>query len=199
MKDIEILISKKNLEDLVSNYTVEDLVKSLSFKKALILSKKLLENDEWDPNLQEYAIHLIEKIRKSHPEEWNNDWRHEAYLGYAYGALGCDIEKEFNAYSIAAKRAISPPMEISMHMALLWSYPGIYKTKMDEEKAIKILEQVANKIPYMEAVGGLVRLYEETKQSDKAAYWKEILKESEKKDLCDQYSYLDFFKDYQVL
>lgn len=196
MNDLEDLINKKNIEYLFNNYSVEDLVRVLPFKKAMVLSKMLLENETWDSALQEYAVNLIEKLKQRYPTEWNKDWRHEAYLGYAYSALGFDIDKEFNAYSIASKKSINPPIEILMHMALLWSYPGIYKTKMDEERAIKILEQVANKTPYMEAVSGLIRLFEETGQVDKAEYWKKILNESEKNNICDQHLYLDFFNDY---
>ncbi|ADI37478.1 putative uncharacterized protein [Waddlia chondrophila 2032/99] len=193
MNDIENLMNREHLEEIVNHYSVEDLIKLLSFKKAMALSKLLLENENFDFDIQEYALNLIKKIRQVYPNKWDKDWKHEAYLGYAYGILGCDIEQEFDAYSIAAKKAVDPPLEISMHMALLWSYPGVYKLKMDEENAIKILENVASQIPYMEAVGGLIRLYEETKQVGKIAYWKEVLRESEKKNLCDRYLYLDFF------
>lgn len=177
-------------------YSVEELLKSLSFEKAMLLSKVLLENEEFDYDIQEFAIQLIEKIRHTFPNEWNKDWRHEAYLGYSYSMLGSEIEKEFDAYAAAAEKSKSPPLEIKMHMALLWSYPGIYKRKMDESIAIKILEEVAHEIPYRGAVGGLIGLYGETKQYDKIPYGEKILQDSEEKDLFDKHTYLDFFNEY---
>ncbi|NGX58060.1 MAG: hypothetical protein K940chlam3_00961 [Chlamydiae bacterium] len=197
MNRIDDLISQKKLEEIVQEYSLEELVKLLSFRKGLFLSKLLLENQKWNSNLQEFAISLIEKIKQSHPKEWDEDWRHEAYFGYAYGALGWDIEKEFDAFYMAAQKSITPTPEILMHMAILWSYPGIDRKKMDRERAIDILERVARDIPYMEAVGCLVRLYEETKQKDKAGYWKKILLESEKQELYDRHPYLDFFEEYE--
>lgn len=190
-------MSQQRFNFLTNIYKPEDLAKALPFKKAMVLSKMLLENEKWDSDLQEYAIELIENIKQLYSREWNRDWKHEAYLGYAYGALGWDIEKEFEAYSTAVQKSATPPIEILMHMALLWSYPGIYKAKMDEERAIRIFEKVVQTIPYIEAVGALIRLYEETKQIDKAMYWKEVLKESEQKDLYDKRAYLDFFNEYR--
>jgi len=197
MENLEHLIKEKKLEQLIKIYTPEALVQSLSFTKALILSKSLLENENWDSDLQKFGIDLIEKLKQLNSLEWNKNWKHEAYLAYAYEVLGWDIEKEFDSYSLAIQKSTNPPLELAMHMALLWSYPGIYKIKMDEETAISILEKVAQKIPYMEAVGGLIRLYDATNQSAKATYWKNILTESEKKDLYDKRTYLDFFKDYE--
>jgi len=138
MNSLENLIKTKNWQLVAEKHSQKFLSKHLSFKKGLLLSRKLLENENWDADLQEFAIALIEEIKKSHPYEWESNWKHEAYLGYAYDALGYEYEKVFDAYQKAAQSANPPPPEVLMRLAMSWSCPGIYP-KMTKEKAIKIL------------------------------------------------------------
>ncbi|MGA8164678.1 MAG: hypothetical protein WB791_06595 [Waddliaceae bacterium] len=196
MDDLEELIKVKNWQRLVRKYSPQYLSKSLPFRESLVLSRKILENEAWDGNLQNFAVKLIEETKRSHPIEWESNWKHEAYLGYAYGILVYEPEKEFDAYQKAAKSANPPPPEVMMELTANWSYPGIYQKKMTKEKAIEILENVAGEIPYIEAVTRLAGLYEETQQEKKAVYWKKVLKESQKKKLYDRRPYLDFFNEY---
>ena len=63
--------------------------------------------------------------------------------------------------------------------------------------AIEILEKVANIKPYREAVSGLVRLYKEIGNNERASYWSSVLKTSEKNNLIDHHLYLDFLDDYE--
>jgi len=195
MNSVEDLIKTKNWNLVIEKYSPQFLSKYLSFKEGLLLSRKILENENWDADLQEFAIALIEKIKKFHPYEWKSNWKHEAFLGYAYGILGYEHEKEFNAYQQAAQSVNPSPPEVLMRLAMSWSRPGIYP-KMTKEKAIEILEDVAKKVPYTQATSCLVRLYERANQKEKAEYWNKIFKESEKKELYDRYPYLDFFKEY---
>ena len=123
MDGVENLIKTKNWNLIVERYSPRFLSKYLSFKEGLLLSRKILENENWDADLQEFAVSLIEEIKKFHPYEWKSNWKHEAFLGYAYGILGYEHEKEFNAYQQAAQSANLPPPEILMRLAMSWSCP----------------------------------------------------------------------------
>jgi len=195
MNNIEYLIKTKRWSQIVESYSPNFLSKHLSFKEGLLLSRKLLENESWDVDLQKFAVVLIEEIKKFYSQEWKSNWKHEAYRGYAYDVLGYEYEKVFEAYQKAADSASSPTPEVLMRLAMSWNCPGIYP-KMTKEKATEILEDVAKKVPYMQAASCLVRLYREANQMEKAEYWKKVFKESEKKNLYDRRPYLDFFEEY---
>jgi len=200
MNNLEILIKNKDWKTLSKTYSPMFLAENLRFKKCLLLSRKLLENEQWDDELQTFAIELIKLIKKVNAKEWDADWRHDAYLGYAYDLRGWDYEEKFDTYKRAANQAINqsfvPDPEVLMRLAMIWSYPGVYNSKINEKQAIELLENSMKKTPYIEGVSSLLLLYDETGNMKKKAHWEKILKESEKKNLHAPYAFLNFFKDY---
>ena len=196
MNEIEPLIKNKNWTKLSKEYTPEFLAKSLNFIDAIFLSRKILEDEEWDDNLQTYAIELIKSIKNIYSKDWDKDWRHDAYLGYAYDLRGWDYEDKFNTYQRAANKSTIPDPEVMMRLAMIWSYPGIYGSKINEEQAIDILENALNNVPYIEGVSCLIDLYEEVDDTEKKNYWEKILKKSKENNLHAPYAFLDFFDEY---
>ncbi len=81
-------INQKEWMNISKEYASKFLAENLSFIDALILSRLLLENEDFDDTIQIFAIELIKSIKEFHKEQWEGDWRHEAYLGYAYGLPG---------------------------------------------------------------------------------------------------------------
>lgn len=194
---MELFIKQKDWENLATKYSPEFVAENLTFIEALLLSRKLLENEQWDDNLQTYAIELIKSIKKVYPKEWSSDWVYSAYLGYAYDLRGWDYEDKFDAYSDAATNAASSPdPEVLMRMAMIWSYPGVYKAKINESQAIELLENSMKKNPYIEGVSCLIRLYEEIGDTRKKKYWENILIDSKAENLHAPYAFLNFFKRY---
>jgi hypothetical protein len=194
--DIEFFIKNKEWESLIAVYTPSNLVKKFSFKKAMFLSKLILENERWDSDMQSFAIDMIEVIKKTHPHVWVSNWKYEAYLGYAYAARGWDCDKEFDAFKRSTKLVQTPPPEILMRLALNWGCPGVYGEKITKNEAVEILENVIEKKPYVEAVSCLIKLYEETNQNEKAKRYQNILIKSKEQEIYDNFDYLDFFQDF---
>lgn len=195
MDNINNLIKNKDWLTLSKSYTPNYLSEILPLNDALLVSRLILENEDWNDNLQTYAIKMIKSLRSTHPVEWNRDWRHEAYLGYAYDLRGWDYEERFDAYKKAADRSNPPDPEVLMRLAMGWSSPGVYKIKMDESEAIKLLENSMKEHPYIEGVSCLVDLYEKTLNREKQHYWSEVLKECEAKKMHAPYAFLDFFDE----
>ncbi|NGX57981.1 MAG: hypothetical protein K940chlam3_00882 [Chlamydiae bacterium] len=196
MKNLNSVIANKDWETLLKSYTPSDLASNLTFIEALVLSRKILENEAWNDELQTYAIDLINAIRSKYPIDWNHDWRHDAYLGYAYDLRGWDHEEQYHAYNRAAEKCVSPNPEILMRIAMNWSCPGIYMKKNNEQKAITMLKKALSKTPYVEGVSCLIDLYNEVGDEEKKQHWEKILKESEKSQLYAPYEFLNIFEKY---
>lgn len=196
MNELKILIKNKDWQNIAELYTPEFLAKNLSFIDGMVLSRKLLENDEWDDNIQTTAINLINAIRKWHQVEWESDWRHDAYLGYAYDLRGWDYEEQFDTYKRAANKCLIPDSEILMRLALNWSCPGVYKSKIDEKTAIELLETAMQETPYIEGVSCLLDLYDRIGDNKKKEYWEKVQNQSENNNLRAPYAFMEFFKEY---
>lgn len=50
------------------NHSPLSLVDSLGFNEALHTACNMLNNEEWDESLQEYATNLLEELRRKYPE-----------------------------------------------------------------------------------------------------------------------------------
>ena len=196
MNDFEVFLKNKDWQTLSKKYSPSVLAENLRFVDALLLSRKMLEDELWDDKIQTFAIELIKSIKKAYPKEWGNDWRYDAYLGYAYDLRGWDYEEKFDTYRNAAEKSNPPDPEVLMRLAMIWSYPGVYKSKIDEKEAISLLEHSMSKIPYIEGVSALVRLYDELRDPEKKKYWENVLKRSEKSNLHAPYAFMEFFKEY---
>lgn len=195
MNELKSLIENKDWKSLSKKISPKDLAETLNFIDALLLSRKLLEDKAWDNDLQTYAIEFIKSIKKVHSKEWDKNWRHDAYLGYAYDLRGWDYEENFDTYQRAANKSIPPDPEVLMRLAMNWSCPGVYGLKINEEQAIDLLEQALAKTPYIEGVSCLIDLYDSIGDIEKKMYWEKILKESEKNKAHSPYAFLDFFDE----
>lgn len=197
MLTLEELIKCEDWKTLSEKFSTKRLVEKLKFANALLLSKRILENEEWNDNLQTFAISLIETIKETFPVEWESDWRHEAYLGYAYDLRGWEYEKQFDAYKNALEKSDKPDPEVLMRLSINWSCPGIYKLKIDENQAIQYLEEALKVTPYVEGVSCLIDLYSSLGEKEKINYWKNILENSSRKKLHAPYAFLAFFDDLE--
>lgn len=194
MSMIETDLKSLKPPEVIQRYSPKELVESLSFQRALNYSKQLLEYDVIDTDLISYSIDLIIQLKKTHSDKWS--WKHEAYLGHAYIIQGWDYDKQFDAFERAAQMSGNPPPEVLLRLAINWSCPGVYKERMDERKAIEILEKVVKEKPLVEALTCLINLYEHVGEQDKADKLKSTLEESEHKQIYDRGPYLDFFDEY---
>ena len=71
--DIITLFNNHLWGKLANSYSPIEIAKSLSFKNGLRLAYRLLYNDAWEEQLQEYAVNLLYEIRKVHQESWKKN------------------------------------------------------------------------------------------------------------------------------
>ena len=77
-----IIISVKNaILDIIKNWTPIEIEKEASFEGSLCLCWKLVFNNYLDIDQSQYAVQLLDVLKKNNPIQWESDWRNEAFLG----------------------------------------------------------------------------------------------------------------------
>ena len=73
----------EGLYDQIITYTPENVAKTLLFLDNIRLAYRLLYNNDWNNDLQEYSLKLFKATRDLYPNEWNANWEYNALLGIA--------------------------------------------------------------------------------------------------------------------
>lgn len=154
------------------NYTPLSLVKELGFERTLNVARLMLLNEKWDEDLQEYATNLLEWLREKHSEEWNSNWKYDAFLGYAYD-ITLKYDERFNAYKRAYDKVYPKPPQLLIAMARCCSAPG--KPPITEEEAISLTKEAIKETPYVEGVELLRGLYKSQDNVNEQLYWENVL------------------------
>jgi len=152
--------------------TPSSLIELLEFNEALLMVCDLLNNEEWNESLQEYAVNILEELRKKHPEQWDVNWKHDALLGYAYH-ITLNYEKRYAAYIRAFNKITPAPPQLLVAIARCCIAPG--KPPITEEEAISLVQQAITPVNYVEAIELLRGLYKSTGNIKEEKYWEKIL------------------------
>lgn len=154
------------------SYSPSGLIDSLGFNKALRMACNMLNDEEWDDSLQEYATNVLEKLREMYPKEWNANWKYDALLGYAYHII-LKYDERYAAYKRAFDKIEPSPPELLVAMARCCIAPG--KPPITEEEAISLVKQAIATAPYVEAVELLRGLYKSIGNIKEQRYWEKVL------------------------
>lgn len=160
------------LKQKSNQYNPLDLVNVLDFDGALSMACDMLNNEEWDRILQEYATNLLEEIRNKYPEQWNSSWRYDALLGYAYDII-LKYEERFVAYKRAFDKVNPQPPELLFALAGCCWAPG--KPPITEEEAVSLVKEAIKTTPYVEGIELLTGLYKSMGNTKEQKYWQNML------------------------
>jgi hypothetical protein len=170
--NISDLFNKNLWEQIANEFSPENVAKTLTFKDALRVAYRLLYNDQWNEDLQYYAIDLLNVIRNVYPNEWNSNWQYDALLG-----LACRItnryDEKYEAYKRAFDKANPKPARLLIELARCCDCPGT--PPISYEKAIALLNEVLKKHMYGDAVGLISSVYSLKNDEENKVYWSEIL------------------------
>lgn len=144
-------LKKKSL-----NTNPQHFAQSLEFDEIINIACNMLHNEEWDNDLQKYAIQVLEALRKRSPNQWNATWRYDAILGYAYDVI-LDYDNRYIAYKRAYDNANLPPPELLVALARCCWAPG--EPPITEAEAISLAKRAVETVPYIEALELLRGLY----------------------------------------
>ncbi len=156
------------------------ITRILSFKEGIILAYKMLYNDKWDEDIQNFAVNLLYGIREKYKEEWDSSWTFDAFLGNA-----CNITLRYDERYAAYKRASEKvsPISPSLMVLLAQCYisPGI--PPITREEAENLLRESLKQEVTVEGVFLLKRICERKNDSQEVAYLEKVLEEAENKNL----------------
>jgi hypothetical protein len=174
--DITEYLTASSWRRLVQLYTPSKLAQLLSFKDALCAAYRMLCNEDWDEDLQEYAISFLYEIRRVYSNEWDSCWQYDALIGYA-----CTIryrhEERYEAYKRAFDRAVEPPPGLLIEFARCSICPGSPPIPYDQ--AIGLVMRALQSGPYADAIGLLCNLYSFKWDTQMEEYWRKVLEKSD--------------------
>lgn len=160
------------LKQKSSSNSPSDLVDTLRFDEALRLACDMLNNEEWDESLQEYATSILEELRKKYPKKWNDNWKYDALLGYAYHII-LKYDERYAAYKRAFNKIQPTPPQLLVALARCCVAPG--KPPITEGEAISLIKEAIATVPYIEAIELLRGLYKSTGNVKEQLYWEKFL------------------------
>jgi tetratricopeptide (TPR) repeat protein len=173
--EIFFLFENCHWENLANLYSPKTLVEFLSFKDGLRLAYRLLYNDNWNENLQEYAVKLLYEIRDVYREDWNNSWEYDAFLGTAC-YITRKYEERYEFYKRALEKTNNPPPGLLLEFARCCICPGPPPISYDD--AITLVMIVLKKAPYTDAIGLLSHIYSLKDDKKNEEHWTRILEKS---------------------
>ncbi|HEV8050946.1 MAG TPA: hypothetical protein VGP47_00510, partial [Parachlamydiaceae bacterium] len=154
--DMLCLIKSHSFYELVKKYSVKEISQSLSFRDGLRLSYKLLYNEKWDADLQDWSINLLKEIRSMYPDDWKDSWKYDAWLGTAC-YVGYKHEERYEAYKKAFDMAKDPPPKLLIEMARCSVCPGLPPISYDQ--AIDLIMRGLKEASYTDGIGLLCIIY----------------------------------------
>ena len=174
--DITNYVTASSWRALAELCSSRELARSLSFKDALCAAYRMMLNEDWDENLQEYAINLLNETRSFYLMEWNATWEYDALLGFA-----CFIryrhEERYEAYKRALDNTSNPPPGLLIEFARCSICPGPPPISYDQ--AIDLVMRALRGGPYVDGIGLLCNLYFSKGDTQMEEHWSDVLKKSD--------------------
>lgn len=168
----------EELKNISKMNSPKGLIETMNFDSGILLSKKMLNNEEWDEELQKYAAKILEELRKKYPDEWNSSWKYDAFLGYVYDII-LNYDERYKFYKKAIEKAPfpTPPQLLIAIAGCCWA-PGI--PPITEEKSIELVKEALSNKNYYEGVSLLRGLYKSIGNKKEQDYWERILEDIDK-------------------
>ena len=175
---LEYLFKKKQFEEIENQYLPNEIAALLPLKDGLRIAYRLLYNNNWDDNMQEYAVSLLNELRIVHSTEWNKSWEYDALLG-----LACDItgkhDERYEAYNRAFERIKDPPPRLLIELARCCICPD--PPPFSYDYAIGLVMKAMKDVTYTDGVSLLCNLYSLKWDDEKKDYWSNVLQEMDLK------------------
>jgi len=174
-ENIRTLFLQKRNREIIEQFQPHQVAEFLGFDNSLKLAYRLLYNAKWDEDLQDYAILLICEVKTFYPDEWEKDWRFDAFLGSAYDVVSRDdshYDKRYEAYRRAYQKANPPPPELMTALAGCIDAPG--KLPILYEEAEMLAKKAFAIEPYSDAAGILCAVFFAKGMEAESQHWAKI-------------------------
>lgn len=180
MQNLIDLIKQHNWILIYKNWDPEQIVDELLYEDSMRLAYQMLINKHAEENLMNFAVDLLQIIRKKYSQNWESDWRNDLFLGDA-----CHITIRFPERYQAYKQASLKFNTLNLPPSLLVSLAGCYlapdRSPISIEEAERLTKVALEKEQSIEAVTLIRGICKTQGRENEFFYWSNILKELEKK------------------
>lgn len=185
------LIAQKNWAEIVKNFETEEVAKRLPFKTAMLLAYNLFIQNQFEADIEDFAVRLFLKIKKVHYQKWETDWKNDIFLGRICEHTWREDEM-YQAYKDAYHKFSDPPEVVLLAMASCRHVPGSpYISKEEEEQFLK---NAVEKKPSCEAILSLKYFYKDLGDIQQQQYWAKRYEEAQKQGIHTESIHPDIFK-----
>lgn len=187
MYEMEDVINKKDWKFLVKNFLPVNFVDALTFSEVMYLVGNLIkaaeeemERDGFMADLfRDFAVNLMIILRAKNPQEWNKDWKNEAFLGIACAFVYRE-EEAFTYIKHAYDRLDDPPQSLIFAFINAGSRPTRILTR---EEITQLIQKAIEKGVTYESSERMAMFAREMGWQDKYEYWEKKARESEEKKI----------------
>ncbi len=165
------------LEKLVYQYSPSALIDRLGFSDSLRAADAIAGLDNIHLAFHYYAATVLEILRRTYPEQWSSNWKHDAYLGYIYWMI-CYSDETYIAYTRALTKAIpNPPPQLVIQIARCFHCPG--DPPIRREEAYFLALKMMKDQPCLEWIDLLILISKCSCNHEEQKHWEQKRKELE--------------------
>lgn len=170
--------SNESFSKIINAFTPEEVARKLSFKDNIRLAWRIMHSiyfnltEEFDDERMEFSIHLLFRAREIYFEEWESDWRYDAFLGDS-----CFYAFRYHDRYYALKRAYEKEKN---HPGLLLSFAHCITMPGDPlmtcEEAFPLAKKAMKDKLYADGVGIIQEYYSEKGDIKNFRKWRTLTK-----------------------
>lgn len=173
-------ISKQQWVSLVEKFSPEEICTRLGFKENMELAYDLFFKNLDNVEIQDFAVRLFFQIKLTYPNEWNIDWKNDAFLGKLCSNTW-RYDEMYKCYKDAYDKLEDPPDSLLLLLAGCNNAPGTPPITIQESEAY-LKRAIAKKMTYEAALmmRGLAR---KQKNQENEKYWDFMCTDLKKKNI----------------
>jgi hypothetical protein len=178
MNELLNLINQDKFNLIFEKYRSEQIVKELSFEDNMRLALRFYSNKDYNDDLFNFAVDLLEVVRNNYPQEWKSDWRNDYFLGDV-AQFSMRYLESYEAYKRASLKFnsdIPPNLLVSLAGCYITLGPS-YVSIDDAEKMVRTALQKEMSVEAVVLIRGICK----DKNKNEFSYWSKILHELEEK------------------
>lgn len=179
-QELLLFIFDENWELLVNKFNVEDICKTMSYKDSMALAYDLFFKNLYSEKIQDFAVRLFFSIKQAYPDEWDEDWKNDVFLGKLC-SITWRYDEMYELYKKGYDKLADPPDSLLLLLASCNSTPGTPPIN-DQQSEEYLKMAIMKKITYEAAImmKGLAR---DKELEEEENYWDRICLELEKNNV----------------
>ncbi len=186
MKALDQAVISKDWKSVVQHFRPQQIVDVYPYEKSMHVVgwlmiaavDELLGEAFFAEEARNFAVNLMIEIRKRYLDQWQKDWKNEAFLGISCALVY--LEEEAFQYLKAAYEALQDPPQslILAYISAAEKIEGI----LNKENLLELTEAAVKKGATYQAALQMAFLSNQLGNREESKYWKERAEDAETKE-----------------